>query len=91
LGVARALDTSTLGRSHRSKPGKAILAEAIALTREILRVPDTITGSASCRHPTRAPSRWRLWSLLGERGVDMVAWEILRRGLDHRRCQAAEA
>ncbi|MCK5748156.1 MAG: phosphoserine aminotransferase, partial [Oricola sp.] len=35
------LDLSTLGRSHRSKPGKATLAEAIELTREVLGVPAT--------------------------------------------------
>ena len=73
------LDTSTLGRSHRSKPGKATLAEAIELTREILRVPDTHRIGIVPASDTGAVEM-AMWSLLGERGVDMVAWESFGSG-----------
>ncbi|WP_425417235.1 phosphoserine transaminase [Oricola indica] len=73
------LDTSVLGRSHRSKPGKAKLADAIALTREILRVPDDYRIGIVPASDTGAVEM-ALWSLLGERGVDMVAWESFGSG-----------
>ena len=73
------LDTSVLGRSHRSKPGKARLAEAIALTREVLRVPDDYRIGIVPASDTGAVEM-ALWSLLGERGVDMVAWESFGSG-----------
>jgi len=73
------LDTSTLGRSHRSKPGKATLAEAIALTRDVLQVPDSYRIGIVPASDTGAVEM-ALWSLLGERGVDMVAWESFGSG-----------
>ncbi|WP_421857406.1 phosphoserine transaminase [Oricola sp.] len=73
------IDTSTLGRSHRSKPGKALLANAIALTRALLRVPDTHRIGIVPASDTGAVEM-ALWSLLGARGVDMVAWESFGSG-----------
>ena len=56
--TAQALNDAVLGRSHRSKAGKAKLKRAIDLTREVLQVPAHI-GSASCRHPIPALLKWR--------------------------------
>lgn len=65
---------AALGRSHRSKAGKAKLAQAIALTREILRVPADYRIGIVPASDTGAVEI-ALWSLLGPRGVDVVAWE----------------
>jgi phosphoserine aminotransferase len=73
------LDTSALGRSHRSKMGKAKLAEAIALTREVLEVPADYRIGIVPASDTGAVEM-ALWSLLGERGIDMVAWESFGAG-----------
>ena len=73
------LDMSALGRSHRSKIGKAKLAEAIELTREVLDVPADYRIGIVPASDTGAVEM-ALWSLLGERGVDMVAWESFGAG-----------
>ncbi|MGD9541287.1 phosphoserine transaminase [Methylocystis sp.] len=65
---------AALGRSHRSKSGKAKLAQAIALTREILQVPADYRIGIVPASDTGAVEI-ALWSLLGPRGVDVVAWE----------------
>ena len=65
---------AALGRSHRSKVGKEKLARAIALTREILRVPADYRIGIVPASDTGAVEI-ALWSLLGPRGVDVVAWE----------------
>lgn len=69
-----ALDGALLGRSHRSKPGKAKLAEAINLTRAILGIPADYRIGIVPASDTGAVEM-ALWSLLGARGVDMLAWE----------------
>ncbi|TCD15428.1 phosphoserine transaminase [Oricola cellulosilytica] len=74
-----ALDVSVLGRSHRSKPGKSRLAEAIDLTREVLQVPDNYLIGIVPASDTGAVEM-AMWSLLGPRGVDMVAWESFGTG-----------
>ncbi|MBN7760969.1 phosphoserine transaminase [Nitratireductor aquibiodomus] len=74
-----ALADAPLGRSHRSSVGKAKLAEAIDLTREILQVPADYRIGIVPASDTGAVEM-ALWSLLGERGVDMVAWESFGAG-----------
>ncbi|QDY99948.1 phosphoserine transaminase [Nitratireductor mangrovi] len=76
---AEALDIAALGRSHRSKLGKAKLERAIALTREVLQVPSDYRIGIVPASDTGAVEM-ALWSLLGARGVDMVAWESFGSG-----------
>jgi phosphoserine aminotransferase len=74
-----ALQDACLGRSHRAKPGKSKLAEAIDLTRAVLRVPDDYRIGIVPASDTGAVEM-AMWSLLGERPVDMVAWESFGSG-----------
>jgi len=74
-----ALSDAPLGRSHRAKVGKAKLKQAIDLTREILAVPADYRIGIVPASDTGAVEM-ALWSLLGERGVDMVAWESFGAG-----------
>ncbi|TYC52051.1 phosphoserine transaminase [Rhodobacterales bacterium] len=73
------LADAPLGRSHRAKPGKAKLAEAIDLTRKVLKVPDDYRIGIVPASDTGAVEM-ALWSLLGARGVDMLAWESFGSG-----------
>jgi phosphoserine aminotransferase len=63
-----------LGRSHRSKPGKAKLKYAIELTREVLQVPADYRIGIVPASDTGA-MEMALWSLLGPAPVTMLAWE----------------
>jgi phosphoserine aminotransferase len=74
-----ALSDAPLGRSHRAKIGKTKLKQAIDLTREILEVPADYRIGIVPASDTGAVEM-ALWSLLGERGVDMVAWESFGSG-----------
>jgi len=74
-----ALKDAALGRSHRARIGKAKLAEAIDLTREVLQVPTDYRIGIVPASDTGAVEM-ALWSLLGQRGVDMVAWESFGAG-----------
>jgi phosphoserine aminotransferase len=69
-----ALADAALGRSHRAKIGKAKLKQAIDLTREVLEVPADYRIGIVPASDTGAVEM-ALWSLLGERGVDVLAWE----------------
>jgi phosphoserine aminotransferase len=68
------LQGALLGRSHRSKSGKAKLKEAIDRTRAILGVPDDFKIAIVPASDTGAVEM-ALWSLLGARPVDVFAWE----------------
>jgi phosphoserine aminotransferase len=70
----KALDNALLGRSHRSKEGKARLKLAIEKTKVILGVPDGFVCAIMPGSDTGAFEA-AMWSLLGERGVDVLAWE----------------
>jgi phosphoserine aminotransferase len=73
------LRDAPLGRSHRAKAGKARLKLAIDLTREVLRVPADYRIGITPGSDTGAVEM-ALWSLLGARGVDMLAWESFGEG-----------
>eukprot|EP01132_Coremiostelium_polycephalum_P001904 gene1904-2336_t len=75
----QALSDAPLGRSHRAKVGKTKLKQAIDLTRDILQVPADYRIGIVPASDTGAVEM-ALWSLLGERGVDMVAWESFGAG-----------
>jgi len=69
-----ALNGAILGRSHRSKPGKTRLKEAIDRTRDVLGVPDDYRIGIVPASDTGAVEM-AMWSMLGARPVTMLAWE----------------
>ena len=73
------LTDAVLGRSHRSKIGKAKLKRAIDLTRELLEVPADYRIGIVPASDTGAVEL-ALWSLLGARPVTMLAWESFGEG-----------
>ena len=70
----QALKDAVLGRSHRGKPGKARLVEAIEKTRSVLGVPADYRIGIVAGSDTGAVEM-ALWSLLGPVPVDVLAWE----------------
>ncbi|MEM7467093.1 MAG: phosphoserine transaminase [Pseudomonadota bacterium] len=70
----QALVAALVGRSHRSKAGKARLKRAIDETRRILGVPDEYLVGIVPASDTGAVEM-ALWNLLGPRPVDVLAWE----------------
>jgi phosphoserine aminotransferase len=75
----QALTDAALGRSHRAKIGKAKLKRAIDLTREVLQVPADHRIGIVPASDTGAVEM-AMWSLLGQRGVTMLAWESFGEG-----------
>ncbi len=73
------LTSAFLGRSHRASDGKQRLKRAIDLTRKVLQVPDDYLIGIVPASDTGAVEM-AMWSLLGERGVDMLAWESFGEG-----------
>jgi phosphoserine aminotransferase len=73
------LGTDALGRSHRAKLGKARLKLAIDLTREVLEVPADYRIGIVPASDTGAVEM-ALWSMLGARPVDVLAWESFGEG-----------
>ena len=71
---AAALERAFVGRSHRSAAGKARLGEVIERTRAVLCVPADHRIAIVPGSDTGAVEM-ALWSLLGARGVDVLAWE----------------
>ncbi len=77
--TVEALSKALVGRSHRAKPAKARIEKAIALTRELLEVPaDYLIGIVPASDTGAV--EMALWSLLGERGVDVLSWESFGAG-----------
>src|SRR5690349_22904105 len=75
----QALNDAVLGRSHRSKVGKAKLKRAIDLTREVLEVPADYRIGIVPASDTGAVEMI-LWSVLGARPVTTIAWESFGEG-----------
>ena len=73
------LADAPLGRSHRAAEGKAKLLEAIETTRDVLVVPADYKIGIVPASDTGA-FEMAMWSLLGERPVEMVAWESFGAG-----------
>ncbi|WP_281955236.1 phosphoserine transaminase [Pseudophaeobacter arcticus] len=73
------LADAPLGRSHRASIGKAKLKDAIEGTREILGIPADYRIGIVPASDTGAVEM-ALWSLLGERRVEMLAWESFGAG-----------
>ena len=73
------LKSALVGRGHRSKPAKARLKRAIDQTRRLLEVPAGYRIGIVPASDTGA-MEMALWSLLGARGVDVLAWESFGHG-----------
>ena len=73
------LKNAVLGRSHRAKVGKQRLNQVIEQSREILELPDDYVIGIVPASDTGAVEM-ALWSLLGQRGVEMLAWESFGSG-----------
>ncbi len=74
-----ALGNAFLGRSHRAKDGKARLKLAIDKTKDILGVPEGFYCGIMPGSDTGAFEA-AMWTLLGQRGVDILAWESFGSG-----------
>jgi phosphoserine aminotransferase len=77
--TSKNLTDAVLGRSHRSKAGKAKLKRAIDLTRDVLQVPADYRIGIVPASDTGA-IEMALWSLLGARPVTMLTWESFGEG-----------
>jgi len=73
------LKDACVGRSHRGKPGKAKLVEVVERQRRMLGIPEGWRAGIVPGSDTGAVEM-ALWSLLGPRGVDVLAWESFGKG-----------
>ena len=73
------LGGALVGRSHRSKAGRARIQEVIDRSRELLGVPDGYHLGIVPASDTGA-MEMAMWSLIGARGVDVLAWESFGQG-----------
>lgn len=69
-----ALKDALIGRSHRSGPGKKKLAEVIERSKHILGIPSDWRLAIVPASDTGA-YEMAMWTMMGARGVDMLAWE----------------
>jgi phosphoserine aminotransferase len=76
---AAALEAALVGRSHRSGIGKARIVEVVDRSRAILGVPADWQVGVVAASDTGAVEI-AMWSLLGARGIDMLAWENFGEG-----------
>ncbi len=74
-----ALSDTLVGRSHRSKPGKARIEQVLDKSRAILGLPADYRIAIVPASDTGAVEL-ALWSVLGARGVDVLAWESFGEG-----------
>ncbi|HLY58841.1 MAG TPA: phosphoserine transaminase [Stellaceae bacterium] len=74
-----ALSGALIGRSHRAKPGKARLLQIIDDSKAILGIPDSYRVAIVPASDTGAVEL-ALWSLLGARPVDVLAWDAFGEG-----------
>jgi phosphoserine aminotransferase len=73
------LNAAVLGRSHRAKEGKAALKLAIEQTRAVLEIPgDYLIGIMPASDTGAFEAA--MWTMLGQRGVDVLAWESFGSG-----------
>jgi phosphoserine aminotransferase len=73
------LNTSTLGRSHRSSVGKQALGNVCSATARVLGLPDGYLVGVVPASDTGA-MEMAMWSMLGARAVDVFAWESFGSG-----------
>ncbi len=76
---ADALKGASIGRSHRAKGPKAKLAEVIDRSAKVLGIPDDYVVGIVPGSDTGA-FEMAMWSVLGQRGVDVLAWESFSSG-----------
>jgi phosphoserine aminotransferase len=74
-----ALTAAAVGRSHRAKIGKSKLAEVIDRSKKILGMPAGFVLGIVPASDTGA-IEMAMWSMLGERGVDVFSWESFGHG-----------
>src|SRR5207253_7309531 len=75
----QALENAFIGRSHRAKDGKARLKLAIDKTRALLGLPAGYICAIVPASDTGA-FEMAMWSMLGQRPVDALAWESFGEG-----------